>query len=292
MKDKTLKQVALPASHDAGMYLRDAQAILGKTQDLNLHDQLAVGVRYFDLRPIWNNQELYICHGPIMGPKVSEVLADIQRFFAEGHKELAILKLSHYSQFDDSDGKSLAYDKLVKAIQDTLGPWLLTNLPQGKRLGEVPLKALLADGSKVVVVCDGQFPLKQPQKGIWVYRDWEAEDAQAGDLRVFDQYANTLGFETMKKDQADKFQAWNGLCKFPTNNGAPLPCDLFLLSWTLTPPTAVWLVSKEPNRKLIAESSLLKPMAGGVGVNLIYTDYVEYSHSTDLCLLALEADSK
>jgi len=45
-----LKQLALPASHDSGMYL-GGLATLGKTQDLSIYGQLADGIRYFDLRP-------------------------------------------------------------------------------------------------------------------------------------------------------------------------------------------------------------------------------------------------
>ena len=42
-----LKKMVLPASHDTGMYSGN---LLGRTQDLNLYEQLSAGVRYFNLR--------------------------------------------------------------------------------------------------------------------------------------------------------------------------------------------------------------------------------------------------
>jgi hypothetical protein len=287
LKDKTLKQLALPASHDAGMYLAGARSLLGKTQDLNIHDQLMAGVRYFDLRPRWAGNDLVICHGPINGPKLADVLGDVGRFMAEGRRELAILKFSHYSDFDDAK----AYQELARRIKAALDPWLVTALPAGRRLCDLPLQELLATGGKVLVVCDEAFPLRFPQRGIWVYRDWDAPDADAGDLRVFDQYANKIALTAMKDDQTRKFQAYDGRCKHPGKDGQPVPCDLFLLSWTLTPPTGVWLVSKDANRSLAAAANFLLPNAKGQGVNLFYTDYVEYSHSTDMSILKVEGHS-
>jgi hypothetical protein len=281
--DKSLRQMALPASHDAGMYVLSLKSVLGKTQDLNIHDQLMAGVRYFDLRPRWADNDFTICHGPITGPRLDAVLNDVQRFMAEGHRELAILKFSHYSGFDDAQGVSRAYQALAGRITAALGRWLIKDTPKGRRLSEIPLKELLAGGGRVLVVCDEAFPLKYPQRGIWVYRDWDAPDAEAGDLRVFDQYANRLVLEKMKDDQTRKFQAYDGHCKNPA-----VPCDLFLLSWTLTPPSSVWLASQDANRSLPSAAEFLKPNGHGLGVNLFYTDYVEYSHSTDMSIRKVE----
>lgn len=80
LKDKTLKQLVLPASHDSGMYLNNVTAVLGKTQDLSIYDQLSYGIRYFDLRPKWRNNTFYIYHNIIDGPPLSAVLDDVRRF--------------------------------------------------------------------------------------------------------------------------------------------------------------------------------------------------------------------
>jgi hypothetical protein len=275
LKDKTLKQLTLPASHDSGMYL-GGLSLLGKTQDLSIYGQLADGIRYFDLRPKWSSGKLYISHGPITGPLLQDVLNDIKKFLSEGHKELAVFKFSHYDNFNDD-----VYKILVQQIHDTIGPWLYTSLPAGKRLADVNLGSYLASQGIAMVVCDGDYPVKNKQSGIWVYRDWSSGDPEVGDLRVFDQYADTLSYDTMKKDQFDKFAKYNGFCQ----NKKDVPCDLFLLSWTLTPPTAVWEASKPANRNLgQAITELAIPNSHHQIVNLVYVDYVEYARVTDVSL--------
>src|SRR5690606_15537025 len=108
-------------------------ATLGKTQDLSIYKQLAYGIRYFDLRPGWDGSDLYIYH-TVRGPKLSEVLDDVARFMQEGHRELVILKLSHYVSFDDD-----VYQRMVRQIRDRLGRWLIVEKPPEKRLAEVPI---------------------------------------------------------------------------------------------------------------------------------------------------------
>ena len=53
---QALQQLALPGSHDAGMSTftggRGAVACNSVTQSLDIGQQLALGVRYFDLRPV------------------------------------------------------------------------------------------------------------------------------------------------------------------------------------------------------------------------------------------------
>ena len=123
LKDKTPQQLSLPASHDSGMYI----SALGKTQHKDIYDQLAYGIRYFDLRPGWNGYSIMIFHGAIPGPSFSSVLADIQRFMSEGHRELAIVKISHYKGFTAE-----IYDSMVQMITDKLGPWLVKELQIGR----------------------------------------------------------------------------------------------------------------------------------------------------------------
>lgn len=123
LQDKPLKQVALPASHDSGMYKGDC----GQTQYKDLYDQLSYGIRYFDLRPACGGVPpvFSIYHGICTGPYLSNVLADIARFMNEGHRELVILKFSHYSDNFTDD----YYKDMVKEIQSSLGKWLFTTLP-------------------------------------------------------------------------------------------------------------------------------------------------------------------
>ncbi len=268
--DRPLKRLVLPASHDSAMYQSGLLKSLAQTQDLTIYQQLAQGIRWFDLRPQSYKGKLSIHHGPVTGPALEEVLTDVRRFMTEGHRELVILKFSHYEGFDGE-----AFDRLVKQINASLGPWLFKSLPRGKMLADTSLAEYVGKTGTVLVVCDELYPLDRRSKGIWVYRDWDSAHPEDGDLRVFDQYANTVVYAAMKADQFDKFDRYDARCK----RRHDVPCDLFLLSWTLTPTTNVRGYAPEANRNLAAATKDLKiPNRHGCVVNLVYADYVEIAH--------------
>lgn len=274
--DLTLPWLTTGASHDAGMYQHGLLMSLGKTQNLDLYQQLSNGIRYFDLRPKWDGSALYVSHGPITGPALAEIVDDVRRFMNEGNRELVILKFSHYAKFTDG-----IYEQLVEMLQDKLGRWLFQNLPQGARLSDIPLGEYLRQSGVVLVVCDEDYPVDIPAAGIWVYRDSDSPTAELGDLRMYDKYSNTTSYDTMSTDQIAKFQAYDGTCV----DRPELPCDQFLLSWTLTPPTGVWLLSKEANRNLgAAMAALPRENASGRVINQLYVDYAEYSRATDVAM--------
>ena len=296
---KALRQLALPASHDSGMYL-GGLAVFGKTQDLNIYSQLAYGVRYFDLRPKYTGGEFILYHGPIDGPKLTDVLAQIRSFFAGGHRELAILKFSHYDGFDQS--VFTTFCQLLQNKTTGIGDWLYYSAPPLQpRLADRSLQTYLAARGTALVVCDGawNFPSTPSPSGLFRYRDWQANDPQNGDLTVFDIYSDTTSFETMAtstepsdynlpRGQLPKFlgnppsyQGFSGTCL----NNAAVPCDLFLLSWTLTPPTDVWDYSRLANKELVDYLAPVGANRFGKIANLLYTDYVEYSRSVDVAVV-------
>jgi hypothetical protein len=296
---KTLRDIAFPASHDAGMYLGGFDfAILGKTQDLNIYGQLADGVRYFDLRPQYKTDGTIVLHHGsgvlnVEGAKLSDVLDQIARFMNAGHRELAVLKFSHYEDFSQD-----AFTKMCDLITQKIGTWLYAGPPAGKRLADVPLNDYLAARGTALVVCDSngttQYQPPAGSKGFYVYRDWYADHPEQGNLTVFDIYSNTMDFDTMafSKDpdkefpsvprgQLPKFEVFNGKCQ----KNANVPCDLFLLSWTLTPPTAVWTVARLADKRLVDVVGPVGRNASGRVINALYLDYVEYARGTDLALV-------
>jgi len=258
------------------MYESGLPELLAQTQDLTIYGQLSHGIRYFDLRPQWDDGKLFLHHGQVRGPKLADVLDDVRRFAREGHHELVILKFSHYDGF-----RGDAYKSLVKQIKASLGPWLYTSLPRGRRLADITLSDYIRNSAAVLVLCDESYPLDNRSEGIWVYRDWDSMHPEQGDLRVYDQYSNTTSYPSMRTDQFDKFNRYDGKCKARRE----IPCDLFLLSWTLTPPTFVWGFAVEANRNLEAALKELKiPNRCGRIANLLYVDYVASSNVTDMAI--------
>ncbi len=273
--DRSLKQLTLPASHDSAMYLTGFPQSLGRTQNLSIYGQLAEGIRWFDLRPQWRDGRIVMHHDFIAGPSLAEVLSDVRRFMSEGHRELVILKFSHDDRFDSSH-----YAATINQIKDQLSPWLFTSQRANQRLSEIPLRDYLQSHGTVLVVCDGGFPVAQPTPGIWIYRDWDSGDPAVGDLRVYDQYSNSISYPAMKADQFAKFAGYDGRCK-----RADVPCDLFLLSWTLTPPTDVPGYAKEPNQRMASDLANMQiPNRFGCVVNLLYADCVETADVTDVAI--------
>lgn len=276
--------LVLPASHDSSMYRPGIIESWAKTQDLSIYDQLEYGIRWFDLRVRWTGSKFVMHHGPVDGPDLADVLADIKKFAQWGHQELAILKFSHFENIDND-----TYAKMTKQVSDAIGTWMVTTKPDGKRLAQGALKDYVAQGTALMVVVDENYAIDKPSPGFWVYRDadWGTDDhpvgydPAAGDLRVFDVYSNTMFLDTMVADQKAKFAAYDGTCvKSPA-----VPCDLYLMSWTLTPPTDVWDVSKAANRCLGQQvTTIADPNSHVQVINMVYADYVEYARVTDVVL--------
>jgi hypothetical protein len=287
---KTLRDLVLPASHDAAMY-KGGFSAFGKTQEMTIYEQLRYGIRYFDLRPWWYwlpKHHWVIGHGDIIGPSVQTVLNDVAKFAKdETRKELVILKLSHFRNTDAG-----SFDILRKMIESTIGPWLVKSTPGNKRLADVTLNEYVKGrkGPAVLVVVDEDWAVKPRTPGLWVYRDWYSKyPPTEGDLRVFDRFTGTEDARKMRDDQFKKFADYDGTMATDPSK----PCDLFLLSWTLTPkykpPWMVWPLAKDVNPDLgqyirFGFPPPTIPNAKGKIMNLLYVDYVEFARVTDVAL--------
>lgn len=305
--DLSLPALVIPATHDSGMYEGGLSlSTLGKAQDLNLYGQLLSGVRYFDLRPANKSGTLIVYHGAwdsilhVDGPNLSDILADVQKFMQAGGKELVILKFSHFGGFDQP-----TFETMCNMINQYLGSWLYTgtrpsSLPRNSWLSGQTLNTYVSGGGACLVVCDGSYtPPASLTNAIWVYRDWFATDPQDGDLTVFDIYSNTIDLDTMEsgtgpnpdpnlpgleQGQLPKFAAFNGNCYYNYDNNTVV-CGLFLLSWTLTPPTAIWPFSRTANAAVGPAAAEIATNPANRVVNLLYVDYTEYARTCDIAFI-------
>lgn len=291
IQDKTLGQIVMPASHDAGMY---ESGILpeARTQDLSILGQLLGGVRYFDLRPKYDSstQSFNMYHGPSTGESLTDVLNDVQTFMkVEQKMELVILKFSHFSNFGSDSANNSVYRNFINQVYDALQDYLCTQ-SASTQFGSLTLSQILNGSGKVLVVCDDSYAINNPQTGIFTYRDGSVACPQEnrstnpaqGNLVVYDCYSNTTNYSTMVSDQMNKFNAYNGYCD---GNYTNIPCNMFLLSWTLTPAIqSVWSCSVEPARTLGAQMNNLQPNQYGKIPNLLYVNYYEYTRCTDIAI--------
>jgi len=285
---RTIRELTLPGSHDSGMYTAGL-SIVAKTQELSIRGQLENGIRYFDLRPKYDagDDRFDIHHNGVEGPTLGAVLKDIADF-ATGHKELIIIDFADFKDFGATT-VSTVYDRFTAEISQWLGDWMFEDKPEGVRLADIPLNDYISSASSILVCINDDFALNYPKPGFWLFRNSTAGNASAGDLRVFDQYANEMDYADMRDDQLEKYETYDGICHPIEKSAAAeaVPCDLFLLSWTCTSifGAGVWQISKEPNRHLggiVADLDIPNPR--GFIPNVLYVDYCEFARVTDVAL--------
>lgn len=157
----TLRDIAIPGAHDAGMSVLTAtggqqSGTINEcntlTQTQNIKEQLNAGIRMFDLRIGSYNNALYAKHcssdcmteaiGGGYGERLSSILYAIKDFLTTNKKETVLLSFSHFCEREAPAAKVAQY------IIDTLGRGLIF-ANNGKKLSDVRLEEL---AGKVIVV--------------------------------------------------------------------------------------------------------------------------------------------
>lgn len=142
--DAKISEIAIPGSHDSGTYGMNYTA---ETQDCSFEEQLNRGVRYFDVRVNFVDDDYVIFHGPINGAKYEHVLKDIKNFLDENPSEFLILdyqKFKNNSQDNVFDmlENAVGVDRLVTKNGDVSDSEFVENLT----LGDVRGKCVVVSG--------------------------------------------------------------------------------------------------------------------------------------------------
>lgn len=292
LKSRNLSEISLPGSHNAGMYKAHGCTFGGsncntQTQADTISQQLTSGIRYFDLRPVYDDGSFYTGHFSTgekavikdiqgcLGGSLDVALNDVNIFAMLHSEELVILRFSHYlnkeegkEEFDDT-----IMSQLTSKVKKILGTHLVT-IPNKENLLSLTFGDILAKGS-VIALFDG------------VETDWQTGILNLNTLPIYDQYSDTNDFATMKEDQFKKLETHGG------NHG-----QLFLLSWTLTqnPTQAAGckfdILSITHSIKDLANKAnfnlldvLDNQESGANRFNILYTDYCD-TFPTWICLSA------
>lgn len=148
--DVPLCQLPIPGSHDSGTYgtftVQDSAA---RTQNKTLAQQLALGIRYFDLRPLVDSDSFYIAHWAksdvliakwtgdeglteaAMDADRTSLLGKLRHFLKNHSKEVVIIKLQ---SFDAATSQSFNADdhihfrKLLAAYLPLIAPTPVADL--------------------------------------------------------------------------------------------------------------------------------------------------------------------
>lgn len=151
---KTLKDIVIPGSHDAGMSVLTATGGQQKgtinacntlTQLISIEEQLMKGIRMFDLRVGKYNQMLYTKHaasdcmedaiGGGYGERLKTVALGLKKFLQVNSKEIVLISFSHFCE----------KEALLKELQDSLINWIGEDQiykNTAVAIADVPLKQL------------------------------------------------------------------------------------------------------------------------------------------------------
>lgn len=199
----------------------------GRTQDKNIYDQLASGIRYLDLRVCWKDEEFYIRHG-LIGDPIDIILSDVKQFMYEVERELVIIEVSHLTEPDDEKHfKSMTDEhqwELISKIKDSLGDYLYRKTVDNEDLNNMKVSEILKNGPRVIILYSGDsFNDRHYYTPGWPDYLWAGDDPKKEDKLVF-YYKPKSSFEEMRNHRQEM------LNKHHEEHNP----KLFGLSWILT----------------------------------------------------------
>jgi len=233
--NRTLRNLAIPGSHDAGMSSFSDNSKTGfateansRTQTLNLAGQLAAGARYFDIRPVISSGVFRAGHYSFVAPihswqgangqLVSEMIDQINAF-TKDNKELVVINLSHDLNTDlpNDSFRSLnqtEYNRLFNDLLRLENRFVAPGDPTTVDLTTLKLNDFIGGGKAAVVlilepteISLGDFA----KQGFYKYAQFNAINS----------FADKNDANAMIEDQLNKLNQHR-------------PADYFLLSWTVT----------------------------------------------------------
>ncbi|CZS90478.1 uncharacterized protein RAG0_01550 [Rhynchosporium agropyri] len=160
---KSLREIAMPASHDAGMSqitrIYYGTAHNTQTQSVHVYRQLIYGARWFDIRPAhrqgtWSTNHLFGKLGAF-GRTIHDIIEDVNRFTAEHPGELIVLDLTHEMERLRWRPRLTAekwqelYDLLYNGLDDI---WMAYQDSMPEDLSAVPISTFVQPGSRSAVL--------------------------------------------------------------------------------------------------------------------------------------------
>ena len=200
-------------------------------------DQLAYGVRCFDIRPIGRGPEFETGHygnsdavgwQGASGQTMEEVIDQINAFTKE-NQELIILNVSHAYDADDGfrEFHNRDWGDVFNSQFDRLQNLYYASSPDAD-LSRIKIKELIQDGNKAAVIVrlgfdrNNEALVKNMEKRLGKGYFWPEN------LPIFDSYANKNDPNELMDDQFAKLQKERG-------GKAPADGEVFCIGWALTP---------------------------------------------------------
>ena len=231
---RPLRHVCMPGSHDSGISVINGGTLFGdarssQTQANSIADQLALGIRFFDIRPVIAGGGFYTGHygnlpglgwQGVNGQSIRQIIQQMNAFTAS-NKELLILSISH--DFNTDAGRhyrGFNQEEWDRFLQELSGLDSLFLSPQGTPdLTLLTMNQLIGNKQAAVIVVifiDRSHLTLGNFTGRGFYYDSQ--------FPFYDNYANSNDPKVLMEDQLRKLHL--------ERNHPDKP--LFSLDWTLT----------------------------------------------------------
>ncbi|KAL0487505.1 hypothetical protein AKO1_004201 [Acrasis kona] len=232
---RTLRHLCIPGSHDSGMSKLQHSTAFSTihntvTQVNSIANQLAVGVRFFDLRPVISSGQFYTGHYSLVdiavykgwqggcGQSLDEIIQQLNQFTAN-NKELVILDISHSYDTDTGNNNYPPFtaQQYIQLFDKMSAIDNLYVAPSGANLVDLTLNQFIDNNRAAVVVVmeDGpSIPEPYNSKGFYA----------ASQFAINNSYSDKNDVDQMAKIQFDNMK------RVRTNPDA----EYYLLSWNMT----------------------------------------------------------
>ncbi|RIE04448.1 PI-PLC domain-containing protein [Cohnella faecalis] len=176
-KNQKLRQLFIPGTHDAACYNNSGVATPWvQTQQVNFHDQLMLGARYFDVRPKYVHEgegewSHGFHHGPItVAATLDDLISQVTAFYTEDwqkrQNEIIILDFTHFDNYDDKERPGALQSFFTALYNSSLNPYLI---PQGSFGPNTTLNSLWTASTQQRVIASVNFDPSSYQNtgNIW-----------------------------------------------------------------------------------------------------------------------------
>ena len=135
------------------------------TQGANVYEQLHNGIRYLDLRVLYDRKHLYLIH-TLKGPNVFTKINDVNHYLRENPYEIVILDFqSFYTQNGSETTTPDKWNgKLIDHIHHTLGDLLI---PPPADVNALTMYDIWASGKQVIVFYNQDPPAGKDTSKFW-----------------------------------------------------------------------------------------------------------------------------
>lgn len=237
---RTLRQICIPGSHDAGLSFFGTHTGLCAecntvTQSIGVLGQLRLGARYFDVRPVISAGDFLTGHYQCVdqlanswqganGQSIDSIIDDVNTYTGQS-RELVILWIDHLLNTDVGNFRYRSFNegelgRLIAKLKDRLqNRFTLTgnSVEKPADLTNKKLDEFFRDerGAVVVIIDHSDFHAQIVDAGFFI----------PANMPVSGRYTGTNSVDSMASDQLAKMRTAK------STKGSP---EYFLMSWTLT----------------------------------------------------------